>query len=84
MTLHFNLLKKFPLPLPQGAPSKEICRVVLDRVSRGSRTAYQLGTTKIFLREALEQTLEEERYTRLSNAVVTLQRFVRGYLARRK
>ncbi|XP_047476292.1 unconventional myosin-XV-like [Penaeus chinensis] len=73
-----------PGQVPRGAPSKEICRVVLDRVSRGSRTAYQLGTTKIFLREALEQTLEEERYQRLSNAVVTLQRFVRGYLARRK
>ncbi|XP_064096637.1 unconventional myosin-XV-like isoform X2 [Macrobrachium nipponense] len=73
-----------PGQVPRGAPSKEICRVVLDRVCRGSRGAYQLGTTKIFLREALEQTLEEERYKMLSHSVVTLQRHVRGYLARRR
>ncbi|XP_042230048.1 unconventional myosin-XV-like [Homarus americanus] len=73
-----------PGQVPRGAPSKEICRVVLDSVSRGTRGAFQLGTTKIFLREALEQILEQERYKRLSHSVVTLQRHVRGYLARRR
>ncbi|CAL4069628.1 unnamed protein product, partial [Meganyctiphanes norvegica] len=73
-----------PGQVPRGAPSKEICRVVLDRVGKGSRHAYQLGSTKIFLREALEQQLEQERYRKLSHSVVTLQRHTRGYLARRK
>ncbi|XP_071526723.1 unconventional myosin-XV isoform X1 [Panulirus ornatus] len=73
-----------PGQVPRGAPAKEICRVVLDCVSRGTRGSFQLGTTKIFLREALEQTLEEERYKRLSHSVITLQRHVRGYLTRRK
>ncbi|XP_050694860.1 unconventional myosin-XV-like isoform X6 [Eriocheir sinensis] len=75
-----------PGQVPRGAPSKEICRAVLERRKSGgaSRGSYQLGLTKIFLKEALEQTLEEERYQTLSHSVVTLQRFVRGYLARRR
>lgn len=59
---------------------------MLERRKAGSasRGSYQLGLTKIFLKEALEQTLEEERYQTLSFAVVTLQRYVRGYLSRRR
>lgn len=36
------------------------------------------------MRESLEQTLEKERVKILRNAVVTVQKFVRGYLARKK
>lgn len=83
-----NLLKCQPsnLCVLQGAPSKEICRAVLERRKAGSasRGSYQLGLTKIFLKEALEQGLEEERYQTLSHSVVTLQCYVRGYLARRR
>ena len=36
------------------------------------------------MRESLEQTLEKERVKILRNAVVTVQKHVRGYLARKK
>ncbi|KAK3884845.1 hypothetical protein Pcinc_010904, partial [Petrolisthes cinctipes] len=99
---HFAERYRCLLPghLPRGAPSKEVCRVVLDRsigttattttavttttTTMVSRASYQLGTTKIFLKEALEQALEKERYQRLSHSVITIQRYVRGYLARRR
>lgn len=46
--------------------------------------AFQLGATKVFLKEALEKTLEQERYKKLSASVIIVQKCVRGYLARRR
>lgn len=45
---------------------------------------YQLGTSRIFLRENLERELEKERSEVLHKAALTLQTNIRGYLARRK
>lgn len=44
---------------------------------------FQLGTTKVFLRESLERVLEHERATILRRAAVVLQRNIRGFLARK-
>ncbi len=46
--------------VPRGAPTKEICRVILDREDR-SRDSFALGSTKVFLKEGLEKKLEWER-----------------------
>lgn len=43
---------------------------------------YQLGATRVFLRESLQRSLETGRSDKLKVAAVTLQRHIRGYLAR--
>ncbi|XP_039291022.1 unconventional myosin-XV [Nilaparvata lugens] len=64
---------------PRGTPSRELCNVILDRHSG----EYQLGTSKVFLRENLERTLERERIAILRRAAVILQKWTRGFLARK-
>uniref|UniRef100_A0A182QI00 Myosin motor domain-containing protein n=1 Tax=Anopheles farauti TaxID=69004 RepID=A0A182QI00_9DIPT len=73
-------------PLPKGTPYRELCRFVLDELP-GTNTEgpdFQLGATRVFLREALHRTLEASRADRLRLAAVTIQRNVRGMLARKK
>uniref|UniRef100_A0A182SEN8 Myosin motor domain-containing protein n=1 Tax=Anopheles maculatus TaxID=74869 RepID=A0A182SEN8_9DIPT len=73
-------------PLPKGTPYRELCRFVLDELP-GTNTEgpdFQLGATRVFLREALHRTLEASRADRLRVAAVTIQRNVRGMLARKK
>lgn len=45
---------------------------------------YQLGATRVFLRENLERQLEVTRQDSLKGAATTIQKNVRGYLARKK
>ncbi|KAI1292215.1 Unconventional myosin-XV [Halotydeus destructor] len=63
--------------------TKDMCKKILTS-SPQSKGHYQLGASKVFMRESLEQSLEKERVRILRNAVVTIQRYFRGYLARRK
>lgn len=71
--------------LPRGAPNKELCRMILDRAApQESHTQYQLGLTRVFLRESLERTLEYNRALILERAAITVQRYTRGFLARRR
>ncbi|RZF46223.1 hypothetical protein LSTR_LSTR010885 [Laodelphax striatellus] len=64
---------------PRGTPSRELCNLILDR----HHGEYQLGTSKVFLRENLERTLERERIAILRRAAVILQKWTRGFLARK-
>ncbi|KAH6942821.1 hypothetical protein HPB50_010768 [Hyalomma asiaticum] len=73
-----------PNRLARGASAKDVCRAVLDQVPSALSDAFQLGTTKVFVREALEQYLEQERVALLRASIVVIQRHVRGYLARRQ
>lgn len=57
---------------------REICHTILEKHS----DEYQLGTSRVFLRESLERHLERERAAILNTAAITLQRNVRGFLAR--
>lgn len=57
---------------------REICQAILEKHS----DEYQLGTSRVFLRENLERHLERERAAILNTAAITLQRNVRGFLAR--
>ncbi|XP_048509561.1 uncharacterized protein LOC105693576 isoform X2 [Athalia rosae] len=71
--------------LPRGAPNKELCRMILDKAApQESHTQYQLGLTRVFLRESLERTLEYNRALILERAAITVQRYTRGFLARRR
>ncbi|XP_054281634.1 unconventional myosin-XV-like isoform X2 [Macrosteles quadrilineatus] len=72
------LLPRRNLP-PRGTPSREICSLILQDHSG----QYQLGSTKVFLRESLERVLEHERASILHRAAAIVQRNVRGFLARK-
>lgn len=63
--------------------NKEVTQMIFDAIP-DSNKQYQLGTTKVFMRESLERTLEKERVQLLRGAVVTVQRYARGYLVRKR
>lgn len=73
-------------PLPRGTPYRELCRFVLDTLP-GTNTEgpdFQLGATRVFLREAVHRILESSRAERLRNAAVVIQKHVRGLITRKK
>ncbi|XP_017773416.1 PREDICTED: unconventional myosin-XV [Nicrophorus vespilloides] len=86
--LHFVERYRYLLPgkIPRGAPLRDLCRAVLEnRPPTGTAGPdYQLGASRVFLREALERQLEIARGDQLRDAAVTIQKHMRGYLARRK
>ncbi|VDK42367.1 unnamed protein product [Anisakis simplex] len=59
--------------------AKKICKTVL-----GGKADFQMGKTKVFLKDAQELFLEQERERMLTARVVTIQRAVRGWLQRRR
>ncbi|XP_046641646.1 unconventional myosin-XV-like isoform X4 [Daphnia pulicaria] len=62
-------------------PGPDICRIVLDRHAQGDQ--FQLGTTKVFMREALEQQIERKRLDQMRDAAIKIQRAVRTYQLRK-
>uniref|UniRef100_A0A1A9WX21 Myosin motor domain-containing protein n=1 Tax=Glossina brevipalpis TaxID=37001 RepID=A0A1A9WX21_9MUSC len=72
-------------PLPRGTPYRELCRILLESMPSTSIEGpdYQLGATRIFLREALHRILETGRSDCLKTAAVVIQKNVRGMLVRR-
>lgn len=72
--------------LPRGAPYRDLCRAILDRMPPTGTQGpdYQLGASRVFLREALKRQLEIARNDILKNATLVLQRNIRGYLTRKK
>ena len=59
------------------------CRYILDQ-DPSERDNWQLGSTKVFLRESLEAQLERKRLDIHEVAVMKLQQHVRGHLARKE
>uniref|UniRef100_W8AVX6 Unconventional myosin-XV n=1 Tax=Ceratitis capitata TaxID=7213 RepID=W8AVX6_CERCA len=72
-------------PLPRGTPYRELCRILLESLPRTGIEGpdFQLGATRVFLREALHRILESGRSDRLKSAAVIIQKSVRGMLVRR-
>lgn len=73
-------------PLPRGTPYRDLCRNVLDSLPGTGVEGpdFQLGATRVFLREALHRTLEGGRSDRHREAAVVIQKNVRGMLARKR
>lgn len=71
------LLQPRGCSLPRGAPFRELCRAILDQAAddgyHSHHHDYQLGTTRVFMRENLERKLEKERADILRQAAVTVQ-----------
>ncbi|XP_052664871.1 myosin XVB [Harpia harpyja] len=63
---------------------REVCVAVLSHVVGSPSDLYQIGVTKVFLKEKARQLLERRRNQRQSWAVVTLQRKFRCLLRRRR
>uniref|UniRef100_A0A183VGX0 Myosin motor domain-containing protein n=1 Tax=Toxocara canis TaxID=6265 RepID=A0A183VGX0_TOXCA len=61
------------------AAAKKICEAVL-----GSKADFQLGRTKVFLKDAQDLFLEQERERMLTERVITIQKVVRGWLQRKR
>ncbi|XP_053952311.1 unconventional myosin-XV isoform X1 [Anastrepha ludens] len=73
-------------PLPRGTPYRELCRILLESLPRTGIEGpdFQLGATRVFLREALHRLLESGRSDRLKSAAIAIQKHVRGMLVRRR
>ncbi|XP_044253727.1 unconventional myosin-XV [Tribolium madens] len=71
--------------LPRGAPYRDLCRAILEQMpSTGAEGPdYQLGATRVFLRENLQRQLEIKRSDCLRDSAVVIQKHIRGYLARK-
>ena len=69
--------------IQRGVPTKEIARYILDQ-DPSERDNFQLGSSKVFMRESLEQKLEKQRLEIFEVAALKLQRHARGHLARRR
>lgn len=78
-----HLLKS---PIPRGTPYRDLCRFVLETLPHTNTEGpdFQLGATRVFLREALHRILENSRADRLKNAAVVIQKNVRAMLTRKR
>ncbi|XP_010567855.1 PREDICTED: unconventional myosin-X-like [Haliaeetus leucocephalus] len=63
--------------------SKAVCAGFLQTYD-SSKKEWQLGKTKVFLKEALEQKLEKDREEELRKAAIVIRAHVLGYMAREK
>ncbi|OQV25063.1 Unconventional myosin-XV [Hypsibius exemplaris] len=82
--------------IPTGTQPKELCQSILDAfyqlrniqpsTSFKSKLLpdFQLGTSKVFLREAFHNKLEQERDKILAEAATVIQRNIRGHLQRQQ
>ncbi|XP_070500351.1 unconventional myosin-XV [Chironomus tepperi] len=70
-------------PIPRGIPYRDICRLILESIPN-TEDDYQIGATRVFVRERLHRLLENNRADRLKNAAVVIQRNVRNLLNKRK
>lgn len=69
------------LALPEDIRGK--CTVLLQFYD-ASNSEWQLGKTKVFLRESLEQKLEKRREEEIDRAAMVIRAHILGYLARKQ
>ncbi|XP_046399408.1 unconventional myosin-XV isoform X2 [Ischnura elegans] len=90
---HYRCL--LPGRLPRGVPQREVCRAILQRYKMPSESnasdsenfiaaEFQLGTSRVFMRETLERKLEADRAVVLRKAAIKIQTQARAFLARRR
>uniref|UniRef100_A0A0M3IW31 Myosin motor domain-containing protein n=1 Tax=Ascaris lumbricoides TaxID=6252 RepID=A0A0M3IW31_ASCLU len=59
--------------------AKKICETVL-----GAKADFQLGRTKVFLKDAQDLFLQQERERMLNERIITIQKTVRGWIQRKR
>lgn len=70
--------------LPNGASSSVACVRHFLTTFNFNRDNYQLGTTKIFLKESEKVKLDYRLHQQIMSAIVTIQRWFRACLDRKK
>jgi hypothetical protein len=68
----------------RGPDPKSSCQALMGSLAAEHHGMFQIGVSKVFMREGVERHLESMRGQRLRGSVLTMQRWVRGYLARIK
>ncbi|KAG7491703.1 hypothetical protein MATL_G00006900 [Megalops atlanticus] len=71
------------LQRPGHLSEKEQVATLLNTVAGAEEGQYQLGRTKVFLKEALYQRVEDRWSSTQTWAAVTIQRNIRGFICRR-
>ncbi|XP_041062874.1 unconventional myosin-XV [Carcharodon carcharias] len=82
-----NFIKRYKILLGltnQIKADGENCVTILKQIIPVSRGTYSIGLTKLFLKENLYHTLEIKRDGLLLIASLTLQRYARGFFARKR
>ncbi|CAF1240131.1 unnamed protein product [Adineta ricciae] len=69
---------------PGNIDVKETTVHILNNLSAKFTLKYQIGITKIFLRESLEYHLEKERSLVINKAASTIQRAIKSYIQRKQ
>jgi myosin heavy subunit len=63
---------------------KEITYMILARLEAKYKVMYQMGLTKVFLRELLDQYLEQQLIQVIRKSALIIQKSLRMFVARRK
>lgn len=82
-----EFVERYRFLIPGVPPShKTDCRLATTRICAAvlGRTDYQLGHTKVFLKDAHDLFLEQERDRVLTKKILILQRSIRGWVYRRR
>jgi myosin heavy subunit len=94
--VHYNFIKFYsfyyliryqPLVGKKAAhfsTSLEQCCFILSRLDNSYKSMYQIGTTKIFLRESLDQYLEHQKLLIIHRSAVVIQKWARMYITQLK
>ncbi|KAG5832413.1 hypothetical protein ANANG_G00290900 [Anguilla anguilla] len=65
-------------------PDGENCVIMLSKICPLKKGAYQVGVTKIFIKEEVHQLLESKRDRVMHIAALTLQRYTRMFFVRKR
>ncbi|KAL8175332.1 UNVERIFIED_CONTAM: Unconventional myosin-XV, partial [Gekko kuhli] len=69
---------------PDSLPEGVYCVKVLTKLCPVTRDMYCIGVTKLFMKESVYQQLESRRERMVQMAVLTLQRYTRGFLIKKR
>ncbi|XP_054849655.1 unconventional myosin-XV [Eublepharis macularius] len=69
---------------PDSMPDGMYCAKVLTKLCPVTRDMYCIGATKLFMKESVYQQLESRRERMVHMAVLTLQRYTRGFLIKKR
>ncbi|XP_015264730.1 PREDICTED: unconventional myosin-XV [Gekko japonicus] len=69
---------------PDSLPEGMYCVKVLTKLCPVTRDMYCIGATKLFMKESVYQQLESRRERMVQMAVLTLQRYTRGFLIKKR
>lgn len=80
-----EFIQLYRILLPKGLlSSKEDVRDFMNRFMELNKQHYQLGITKIYMRENQKMRLDIRLHTKIIESIVSIQRWVRAFHQRRK